>query len=85
MKVSSYPGRSLEGAALDYAASIPGVTPLPELHLAEREDGNCCGPSAAPSVNHHLSLALGRPQAPVWLAKHLVVPGPLLKSEALMP
>jgi heterodisulfide reductase subunit B len=62
MKVSSYPGCSLEGAALDYAASIPGVTPLPELELAELEDWNCCGPGAAPSVNHHLSLALGRPR-----------------------
>jgi hypothetical protein len=75
MKVSSYPGCSPKGAALDYAASIPGVAPLPELPLAAREDGHCCGPGAAPGVNHHLSLALGGPQAPVWLAKDLKDPG----------
>jgi len=58
MKVSYYPGCSLEGTALDYAASIAGVAPLLELELAELPDWNCCGASAAHSLNHHLALAL---------------------------
>ena len=58
MKVSYYPGCSLEGTAADYAASIAGVTPLLDLELAELEDWNCCGASAAHSINHQLSLEL---------------------------
>jgi heterodisulfide reductase subunit B2 len=58
MKVSYYPGCSLEGTAADYAASIAGVTPLLGLDLAELEDWNCCGASAAHSLNHQLSLEL---------------------------
>jgi len=58
MKVSYYPGCSLEGTAADYAASIAGVAPLLDLDLAELEDWNCCGASAAHSINHQLSLEL---------------------------
>lgn len=58
MKVSYYPGCSLEGTAADYAASIIGVTPLLGLELAELEDWNCCGASAAHSLNHQLSFEL---------------------------
>lgn len=58
MKVSYYPGCSLEGTAADYAASIAAVTPLLDLELAELEDWNCCGASAAHSLNHKLSLEL---------------------------
>ncbi len=58
MKVSYYPGCSLEGTAADYAASIAGVTPLMGLELAELEDWNCCGASAAHSLNHQLSVSL---------------------------
>ncbi len=58
MKVSYYPGCSLEGTAADYAASIAAVTPLLDLELAELEDWNCCGASAAHSLNHRLSVEL---------------------------
>lgn len=58
MKVSYYPGCSLEGTALDYAASIAGVTPLLDMELEEIDDWNCCGATAAHSINHELSLAL---------------------------
>jgi heterodisulfide reductase subunit B len=58
MKVSYYPGCSLEGTAADYAASIAGVAPLVGLELAELEDWNCCGASAAHSINHQLALEL---------------------------
>ncbi len=58
MKVSYYPGCSLEGTAADYAASIAGVVALLGLELAELEDWNCCGASAAHSLNHQLALEL---------------------------
>ncbi len=58
MKVSYYPGCSLEGTAIDYAASIGGVSRLLDLELAELPDWNCCGATAAHSTNHQLSLAL---------------------------
>jgi heterodisulfide reductase subunit B len=58
MKVSYYPGCSLEGTAADYAASIAGVAPLLGLELAELEDWNCCGASAAHSLNHQLAIEL---------------------------
>jgi len=57
-KVSYYPGCSLEGTARDYAASIAGVANLMDLELAEIEDWNCCGASAAHSIDSHLALAL---------------------------
>ncbi len=58
MKVSYYPGCSLEGTAIDYAESIVGIAPLLEVELAELEDWNCCGASAAHSINHTLALDL---------------------------
>jgi heterodisulfide reductase subunit B len=58
MKVSYYPGCSLEGTAIDYATSIQGVSPLLDLELEELPDWNCCGATAAHSLNHHLALAL---------------------------
>jgi heterodisulfide reductase subunit B2 len=58
MEVSYYPGCSLEGTAADYAASIAAVTPLLGVELAELEDWNCCGASAAHSLNHQLSFEL---------------------------
>ena len=58
MKVSYYPGCSLEGTAIDYADSIAAVAPLLDVDLAELEDWNCCGASAAHSINHTLALDL---------------------------
>jgi heterodisulfide reductase subunit B len=58
MKVSYYPGCSLEGTAVDYAASIAAITPLLDVELEEIADWNCCGATAAHSINHKLSLAL---------------------------
>jgi heterodisulfide reductase subunit B len=58
MNVSYYPGCSLEGTAIDYAASIGGIASLLDLTLTELEDWNCCGATAAHSINHQLSLAL---------------------------
>ncbi len=58
MKVSYYPGCSLEGTAIDYAASITAVAPLLEMELAELDDWNCCGASGAHSIDHDLALNL---------------------------
>ena len=58
VKVTYYPGCSLEGTAIDYAASIEAVAGLLNLELAELEDWNCCGATAAHSIDHQLSLAL---------------------------
>ena len=58
MQVTYYPGCSLEGTAIDYAASIGAVAGLLDLTLTELEDWNCCGATAAHSVSHQLSFAL---------------------------
>jgi heterodisulfide reductase subunit B len=58
MKVSYYPGCSLEGTATDYAASIEAVTRALDVDLSELDDWNCCGASAAHSINHSLALDL---------------------------
>jgi heterodisulfide reductase subunit B len=58
MKVTYYPGCSLEGTALDYAASIAGIAPLLDVDLVELFDWNCCGASSAHSLNHRLALDL---------------------------
>jgi heterodisulfide reductase subunit B2 len=74
MKVSYYPGCSLGGTALDYAASIAGVTPLLDMELEEIKDWNCCGATAAHSINHKLSLSLpARNLALAEVAGHDVV------------
>jgi len=58
MKVTYYPGCALEGTANDYAASIAAVAALLDLQLTELDDWNCCGASAAHSLNHNLALDL---------------------------
>lgn len=58
MQVSYYPGCSLEHSARDYNESIFGVARLLGLELAEVDDWNCCGATAAHSINDYLALAL---------------------------
>ena len=58
MKVTYYPGCSLEGTAVDYAASIAGIAPLLDVELVELSDWNCCGASSAHSINHQIALHL---------------------------
>ena len=58
MKVTYYPGCSLEGTAVDYRASIAAVAPLLDVELVELFDWNCCGASSAHSLNHRLALSL---------------------------
>jgi heterodisulfide reductase subunit B len=58
MKVSYYPGCSLEGSARDYEESIAGVCRQLGIELVELEDWNCCGATAAHSLNHRASIEL---------------------------
>jgi heterodisulfide reductase subunit B len=58
VKVSYYPGCSLEGSARDYQESIAGVCRQLGIELVELEDWNCCGATAAHSLNHRASIEL---------------------------
>jgi heterodisulfide reductase subunit B len=58
MKVTYYPGCSLEGTAVDYAASITAMASFLDVGLVELLDWNCCGASSAHSLNHELALGL---------------------------
>jgi len=58
MQVTYYPGCSLEGSARDYAESIRGVCAALDIGLAEIPDWNCCGATAAHSIDHRASIEL---------------------------
>ncbi len=58
MKVSYYPGCSLEGTAKDYAESILGICASLGIQLEEIPDWNCCGATAAHSIDHQASIEL---------------------------
>jgi heterodisulfide reductase subunit B len=56
--IGFFPGCSLEGTAVEYRKSFEAIAPKLGLKLAEIEDWNCCGATAAHNVNHKLSIAL---------------------------
>ena len=58
MKVAYYPGCSLEGTARDYAESILGICASLGIQLEEVPDWNCCGATAAHSIDHQASIDL---------------------------
>ncbi len=58
MKVSYYPGCSLEGTAKDYAESIRAICTALDVQLDEIPDWNCCGATAAHSIDHRASIEL---------------------------
>jgi len=58
MKISYYPGCSLEASARDYEESIQGVCRALGIALVALEDWNCCGATAAHSLNHRASIEL---------------------------
>lgn len=58
MKLSFYPGCSLEGMANDYARSIKAVFTDLEIDLIEIEDWSCCGSTAAHSLSEAMSVLL---------------------------
>ena len=79
MKVSYYPGCSLEASARDYQESIEGVCKRLEIELEELEDWNCCGATAAHSLNHRASIELPGRNLVIGerAGKDLVAPCPL--------
>jgi heterodisulfide reductase subunit B2 len=79
MKVSYYPGCSLEATARDYQESLSTVCRQLGIELEELPDWSCCGATAAHSTDEYLSLAL--PGRNLTLAEKigldLVVPCPM--------
>ncbi len=58
MKLSYYPGCSLEGTALDYDQSVRAVCRKLEIDLLEIPDWNCCGASSAHMTDHETGMRL---------------------------
>lgn len=58
MRYTYYPGCSLTGTARDYNQSALAVMTALGVELDELEDWNCCGASAAVSVDPDLGVAL---------------------------
>jgi len=58
MQVTYYPGCALEGSARDYAESVQGVCSALDIGLAEISDWNCCGATAAHSIDHRAAIEL---------------------------
>lgn len=90
MKVAYYPGCSLQGTAKDYAESILGICSRLEIELEEVADWNCCGATAAHSIDHRASLELAARNLTLAASMHfpeMLVPCPLcfnrLKTAAL--
>jgi len=77
--VSYYPGCSLEGMARDYNDSIHAVCRQLGIDLKELSDWNCCGATAAHSLDHSASIGLAARNLAIADKKghELVVPCPL--------
>lgn len=58
MKATYYPGCFLLGTAKEYAESILGICKRLNIQLEEVPDWNCCGATAAHSINHRTSIEL---------------------------
>ncbi|MBP7745419.1 MAG: CoB--CoM heterodisulfide reductase iron-sulfur subunit B family protein [Phycisphaerae bacterium] len=58
MRMGFFPGCSLEGSSREYLESLRAIAPALGLELAEVPDWNCCGATAAHTLNHKLALAL---------------------------
>lgn len=69
MKLSFYPGCSLEGMAADYARSITTVFRHLEIDLIELDDWSCCGATAAHSLSEMMAVAF--PARNLSLAENL--------------
>lgn len=77
MKVTYYPGCSLEGTAIDYAESILGICALLNIQLEEVPDWNCCGATSAHSLDHRASIELA--------GRNLHLAGQLHHTDMLVP
>ncbi len=53
-----YPGCSLSGGGIELDLSVRAIAKVAGVELREIEDWNCCGASAAHSLDHSLAVAL---------------------------
>ncbi|MDD5094676.1 MAG: CoB--CoM heterodisulfide reductase iron-sulfur subunit B family protein [Dehalococcoidia bacterium] len=58
MKVSYYPGCSLDGTAREFGESVEGMARMLGVELAELPDWNCCGSSSAHATSEALAFDL---------------------------
>jgi heterodisulfide reductase subunit B2 len=58
MKVSYYPGCSLDGTAIDYNQSLMAVAKILGVEMEELPDWSCCGSSSAHALDDKLSVSL---------------------------
>ena len=58
MKIGFYPGCSLTGSSREYNESVVAMARVLDIELVEINDWNCCGATAAHSLNEELSLSL---------------------------
>ncbi len=58
MKLTYYPGCSLQGTALDYDQSVKEVCQELDIELLEIPDWNCCGASSAHMTDHEIGMRL---------------------------
>jgi len=58
MKLSYYPGCSLQGTALDYDRSVRDVCRALDIELIDIPDWNCCGASSAHMTSHEVGVRL---------------------------
>ena len=58
MRLSYYPGCSLEGTAKDYDQSVRTVCRALDIELVEIPDWNCCGASSAHMTDHEIGMRL---------------------------
>lgn len=79
MKVTYYPGCSLESSARDYDESIRSVCQALGLDLDEPKDWTCCGATSAHSLNRKLAVDLPARNLPAAeaLTQDMLVPCPL--------
>ena len=58
MKIGFYPGCSLKGTSSEYTQSTLALAKAFDIELTEVPDWNCCGATAAHSLDHELAVAL---------------------------
>jgi heterodisulfide reductase subunit B len=58
MKLSYYPGCSLEGTAIDYDQSVRKICLNLDIELVDIPDWNCCGASSAHMTDHEVGMRL---------------------------
>lgn len=58
IKIGYFPGCSLHGTGVEYNESLHAIAKVFDIKIEEIKDWNCCGATAAHSLNKSLSVAL---------------------------